>query len=254
MTFEEFKSKSPINAIPLHEQVRQFYAEQARRSTPLGGASTGGCPGGLGFSANGEVSIFVQTSSGYVTYVVGGTSITLGSGDPSESLGPIDVQPSGVCIMPGGYAVQGYFVSILDPSASITNIDMSTMPSLVTFEVIASGFTSPPVFSYAPGLQVIGVQEWPFTTIDLSGLPELNSFSAQISALTSLDFSANPLVTYVYCPSSAIADVDATINSLNPANPNGTVDLTGGTSASRTSASDVNYNALVSNGWNILTN
>jgi hypothetical protein len=64
----------------------------------------------------------------------------------------------------------------------------------------------------------------------------------------------HPVLSYLSAPTQAITNTDEIINALNPAIANGTLDLSGGTSAARTSASDDNYNALVANGWTITLN
>ena len=127
MRFDDFRARAPINSIPLHEQVRQFYAEHARRCGPFGGApSPAGCPGGIRLSTNGgPTQLIVQTSSGYVTYTAGGTTITLGSGNPSEQLGPIEVVSDGFCVFPGSPGSLGDVLTLLDASANVTSLDLS---------------------------------------------------------------------------------------------------------------------------------
>lgn len=218
------------------------------------------CPGGMLLATTDQPSnTYVTTSSGYVTYYVdGGAVITIGSGVPFDQLGPITLGPGqNLCFFPTGASGEpdGSVVEFVDSSAEVTVLDLSEMGSLQTLDVVAGRLVVPPDFCLCPLLTTLSLQEWPFDTIDISCLSLLTSFTAQFSQLESLDFSGNPGIFYVYCPEARLTSTDDTINSIPLSAPvNGTLDLSGGTSAPRTSASDTRYNQLVADGWTILTN
>lgn len=100
-------------------------------------------------------------------------------------------------------------------------------------------------------LQSVRIPGYPFETIDLSGCPILYDIIADNSALTTIDFTNNPLMSGIALAGCALTEstVDGIFNSVYAAGVVGaSIDLSGGTSAAPTAASLTARTWLAANG------
>lgn len=106
------------------------------------------------------------------------------------------------------------------------------------------------------GVVSIDIQEYGRSTIDISHLASsLASFSANISQLQTVDFSATPLCVYVSISAGALTDVDSILVALDAHGElGGYVDLSGGTSVAPGAAGLTAAANLVIKGWTVTTN
>lgn len=152
------------------------------------------------------------------------------------------------------YALQSCVELILNSNADLVALDLGNMPSLIRLQVAYCTALATLDLSYCPALYSLSIPETSITAIDTSALPLLEVIDTTNCGITSFDFSNNPLLNSVVAQGCALTNTDDIINWMDASIPDGVLYLDGGTSVPRTSASDTNYDALIANGWAILTN
>lgn len=232
-------------------------------------------PGYGSVTTNAGGSLVAMTEDGYATVRLAsnGTLNTQADGYPMPLTGV-----SSYCLWASDAAgqVRNGLLELYNYDGGITGLYLEGLLELAFLDTLSAELSVlqlPPsgnlVILSAPSAQLVG--------LDLTGQTALWQIYATFgSQATALDFSdcldmetiqitGENLANIVPPPNQTLrsvalvgaltsASVDAIINALDPTFSGIVCDLSGGTNAPRTSASDDNYNAVIANGGTILTN
>lgn len=187
----------------------------------------------LSLYATEALNLFAHTSTGYLAVRESDGTITVhGAGDPDEAVS-VESGPLGqLCLWP------------CDAEGALSG-------EALTLQMASNSQNA--VYRWWESLLQLGPLLF-YEELDIRGMADLEYLGVVGDSCTRIRMGVHPVLSYLSAPTQAITNTDEIINTLNAAIAGGYVDLSGGTSAARTSASDTNYNALVANGWTVITN
>jgi hypothetical protein len=212
----------------------------------------------------GTANLQLAITSGYLSYrMQDGIVTTLGDGSSGEQALDVVITPTEltpVCCftsVASGLST-GDVTSLSITGGTIRSISTNYLADLIILDLslVSADLVAELVLSDNSALQQLVLGAYPFPSIDLGGTA-LTELIASGAALTSLDASVVPQLSSIDLSGCAFptAAVDSLFNQLYAnAFPGGTIDISGGTNAAPTAASDTARTWLLANGWSITTN
>lgn len=234
------------------------------------------CPGPMFTIGGDNAFIALETSTGYIRYraadgvmyggmdsneyeLPGGTYCSYSSSGFDETVGSgyITTFTAGGISSIDTHGLNAVQQFRLDES-SVTYVDLSIMiyATIIILDVVEEILSID--VSQNTLLDLLRIRRAPLiTSLDLTGLTALKTLDVQeCDLLSSITLDPAMLLQQVLVTDAAIdaTIVDALINRCDASHAFGVLNLSGGTNASPTAASDTNRLALIANGWTVTTN